>query len=52
MTVKSSAASVAGKQILAQLEARLDNDPESEDRVVAGQLREIAVLRLSGRVAE
>jgi 2-oxo-4-hydroxy-4-carboxy-5-ureidoimidazoline decarboxylase len=33
-------------------EVRLDNDSESEDRVVAGQLREIAVLRLSGRVAE
>ena len=46
------AAGRSTEEILAQLEARLDNDPESEDRVVAGQLREIAVLRLSGRVAE
>lgn len=38
-------------EILAQLETRLSNDPETEDRVVAGQLREIALLRLSGRVA-
>jgi 2-oxo-4-hydroxy-4-carboxy-5-ureidoimidazoline decarboxylase len=46
------AAGRSTEEILAQLEARLDNDLESEDRVVAGQLREIALLRLSGRVAE
>jgi 2-oxo-4-hydroxy-4-carboxy-5-ureidoimidazoline decarboxylase len=35
-------------EILALLEQRLDNDPETELGVTAGQLREIAVLRLKG----
>lgn len=37
-------------QILEALEARLENDPVHERRVVAEQLREIAVLRLEGLV--
>lgn len=37
-------------EIVAQLETRLSNDPETEDRVVAGELREVALARLSGRV--
>lgn len=35
-------------EILAMLENRLQNDPETELGVTAGQLREIAVLRLKG----
>ena len=38
-------------EILALLEQRLDNDPEAELGVTAGQLREIAVLRLKGLFA-
>lgn len=34
--------------VLDQLTQRLDNDPETETAVVAGELREIAVLRLEG----
>ena len=33
-------------EILAALDARLANDPETERGVVASELREIAVLRL------
>lgn len=36
------------RDVLASLEQRLGNDPETETQVVAGQLREIAVLRLEG----
>ena len=36
---------------MALLEARLTNDPATELRVTAGQLREIAALRLRGLVA-
>ena len=36
------------EEILALLEQRLGNDPETELGVTAGQLREIAVLRLKG----
>jgi len=36
------------EEILALLEQRLENDPETELGVTAGQLREIAVLRLKG----
>lgn len=36
------------EEILALLEQRLDNDPATELGVTAGQLREIAVLRLKG----
>lgn len=38
------------EEILASLRARLENPPEVEARVVAEQLREIAVLRLDGVV--
>lgn len=36
------------EEILAQLEQRLGNDDETELAVTAGQLREIALLRLEG----
>ena len=35
-------------EILALLDERLDNDPATELRVVAGELREICALRLAG----
>ncbi|WP_121255029.1 2-oxo-4-hydroxy-4-carboxy-5-ureidoimidazoline decarboxylase [Nocardioides ferulae] len=38
-------------EILALLEQRLDNDEETELRVTAGELAEIAVLRLRGQFA-
>lgn len=44
------AANRGPEEILASLRARLENPPEVEARVVAEQLREIAVLRLSGTV--
>ncbi|CCH77591.1 conserved hypothetical protein [Nostocoides japonicum T1-X7] len=40
------AAGRTSEEILAALQERLGHDPESEDRVVGEQLREIAVLRL------
>jgi 2-oxo-4-hydroxy-4-carboxy-5-ureidoimidazoline decarboxylase len=42
------AAGRTSDEVLEQLTARLDNDPEAETAVVAGQLREIALLRLEG----
>jgi 2-oxo-4-hydroxy-4-carboxy-5-ureidoimidazoline decarboxylase len=42
------AAGRSADEILALLEERLGNDPETELVVTAGQLREIAVLRLKG----
>ncbi|MCD9153513.1 2-oxo-4-hydroxy-4-carboxy-5-ureidoimidazoline decarboxylase [Aeromicrobium duanguangcaii] len=36
------------EEILEHLERRLDNDPDTELAVTAGQLREIAALRLKG----
>lgn len=42
------AAGRSAEEILAQLEARLLNDPETELAVTARQLREIAALRLEG----
>ena len=36
------------REILASLEQRLGNDDETENQVVAGQLREIALRRLQG----
>ena len=39
------------EEILALLEQRLENDPVTELGVTAGQLREIAVLRLKGLFA-
>lgn len=42
------AAGRSSAEVLEQLTTRLDNDPTTEDAVVAGQLREIALLRLEG----
>ncbi len=42
------AAGRSAPEILASLRQRLENEPEVEDRIVAGQLREIALLRLKG----
>ena len=44
------AAGRSSEEILAQLETRLANDIDTEDVIVADQLRQIAVLRLSGLV--
>ena len=44
------AAGRSADEILASLEVRLTHTPEEEDRIVAGQLREIALLRLKGTV--
>lgn len=44
------AAGRSAEEILALLEERLTHDPASELRVTAGQLREIAALRLAGAV--
>lgn len=45
------AAGRTGPQILAALEERLGNDPATERRLAAEQLREIAVLRLAKDLA-
>jgi 2-oxo-4-hydroxy-4-carboxy-5-ureidoimidazoline decarboxylase len=45
------AAGRSAEEILALLEERLGNDPETEIAVTAGQLREIALLRLEGLLA-
>lgn len=42
------AAGRGAEEILALLEERLTNDPETEIAVTSGQLREIALLRLKG----
>lgn len=42
------AAGRSSEEILAALEERLTNDPETEKAIMADQLREIAVLRLQG----
>lgn len=42
------AAGRSAEEILSQLEKRLRNSPDEEIAVVAGQLREIAILRLEG----
>jgi 2-oxo-4-hydroxy-4-carboxy-5-ureidoimidazoline decarboxylase len=42
------AAGRSAEEILALLEERLGNDPETEIAVTSGQLREIALLRLEG----
>ena len=44
------AAGRSSEEILDALEARLANDPQTEEAVVADQLRQIAVLRLSQAV--
>ncbi|GAB4585481.1 2-oxo-4-hydroxy-4-carboxy-5-ureidoimidazoline decarboxylase [Nocardia sp. IFM 10818] len=40
------ATGLSSEEILAAVRARLDNDPDTEDKVVAEELRKIAVLRL------
>lgn len=45
------AAGRSAAEILTVLRQRLDNDASEEDRIVAEQLREIALLRLDGAVA-
>ncbi|MCD9196836.1 2-oxo-4-hydroxy-4-carboxy-5-ureidoimidazoline decarboxylase [Aeromicrobium wangtongii] len=45
------AAGRTSAEILEQLTARLDHDPATEEAIVAGQLREIALLRLEGMFA-
>ena len=45
------AAGRSAEEILALLEERLTNDPETELAVTSGQLREIALLRLEGLFA-
>ena len=45
------AAGRSSEEILTQLEARLQNDPDTEDQVVADQLRQIALVRLEGVVS-
>jgi 2-oxo-4-hydroxy-4-carboxy-5-ureidoimidazoline decarboxylase len=46
------AAGRTGEQMLASLHERLRNTVSTEDRTVAEQLREIAILRLEGVVTE
>ncbi|MFK0002302.1 2-oxo-4-hydroxy-4-carboxy-5-ureidoimidazoline decarboxylase [Paenarthrobacter sp. NPDC090522] len=46
------AAGRSAQEILATLQERLTHTPEQEDMIVAEQLREIALLRLSGLVSE
>ena len=45
------AAGRSAEEILAALESRLSNDEDTEQAIVADQLREIALLRLAGAVA-
>lgn len=45
------AAGRSAEEILALLDERLTNDPATELRVTAGQLREIAALRLAGAIS-
>jgi 2-oxo-4-hydroxy-4-carboxy-5-ureidoimidazoline decarboxylase len=40
----------SGPEIMAKLETRLRNDPDAENRVVAAELRQIALLRLAKRI--
>src|SRR5215213_7614878 len=46
------AAGRSSEELVTALQGRLGNDPETEDRIVADQLREIALLRLAGLVIE
>lgn len=45
------AAGRSSADILAQLHTRLANDPDTEDEVVADQLRQIALVRLAGVIS-
>jgi len=44
------AAGRSAAEILSSLRERLQHDPDSEERIIAGQLREIALLRLRGTI--
>ena len=44
------AAGRSADEVLSALRERLQNDADAEDRIVAEQLREIALLRLRGTV--
>ena len=46
------AAGRSAQEILGALQERLTHTPEEEDIIVAGQLREIALLRLAGLISE
>nr|WP_179665478.1 2-oxo-4-hydroxy-4-carboxy-5-ureidoimidazoline decarboxylase [Nocardioides panaciterrulae] len=46
------ATGLSGEQILASLRERLDHDATTEDAVVAGELRKIALLRLAKLVED
>ena len=45
------AAGRSSAEILEKLQTRLGNDPDTEDEVVADQLRQIALVRLAGVVS-
>ena len=45
------AAGRSSTEILEKLQTRLGNDPDTEDEVVADQLRQIALVRLAGVVS-
>ena len=45
------AAGRSSEEILSQLQTRLQNDAPTEDQVVADQLRQIALVRLTGMVS-
>jgi 2-oxo-4-hydroxy-4-carboxy-5-ureidoimidazoline decarboxylase len=44
------AAGRSAAEILSSLRERMQHDPDSEERIIAGQLREIALLRLRGTI--
>jgi 2-oxo-4-hydroxy-4-carboxy-5-ureidoimidazoline decarboxylase len=44
------AAGRSAAEILSSLQERLQHDPDHEERIIAEQLREIALLRLRGTV--
>ena len=46
------AAGRSSTEILDKLQSRLGNDPDTEDEVVADQLRQIALIRLAGVVSK
>jgi len=46
------AAGRSSVEILDKLQTRLKNDPDTEDEVVADQLRQIALIRLAGVVSK
>jgi len=46
------AAGRSAREMLTALQERITHTPEEEDTIVAGQLREIALLRLTGLISE